>query len=222
MLTTNEIIIRLFLSLFLGGLVGLERESLKRPAGFRTHTLVCLGSTLIMLCGLYLYDIPYYRAALDPSRFGAQIVSGIGFLGAGTIIRENFSVKGLTTAASLWAVSGIGIATGSGFYLGAILASVFVLLALLLFSKIEEKFSLGTNQEYVVINTIGRPGQIGKITSLLGTKNIKISNIKMIEHEEHEDIISLKMTLILPRRIQVTSVLEEVMTLDGVKSANMQ
>ncbi|MCT4583611.1 MAG: MgtC/SapB family protein, partial [Peptostreptococcaceae bacterium] len=87
------------MALIIGGIIGFEREGIKRPAGFRTHILVCVGSTLIMLCGIHIYNDPRFGPAADPTRLGAQIVSGMGFLGAGTIIRNGSSVKGLTTAA---------------------------------------------------------------------------------------------------------------------------
>ena len=131
MISDGEVVIRLLLSVLLSGLVGLEREAKGRAAGFRTHILVCLGSTLIMLTGIYMAD--HYRGLgmeMDPSRLAAQVVSGIGFLGAGTIIQFRDSVRGLTTAASVWAASGVGLAVGAGFYSGAAAATVIVLVVL--------------------------------------------------------------------------------------------
>ena len=106
-------IVRLCLAALLGGIIGYEREHSHRPAGFRTHILVAVGSAVVMLTAVYMSE--RYPDHLDISRMPAQVVSGIGFLGAGTILREGFSVKGLTTAASLWAVSCVGLAVGSGF-----------------------------------------------------------------------------------------------------------
>lgn len=107
-------IVRLCLAALLGGIIGYEREHSHRPAGFRTHILVAVGSAVVMLTAVYMSE--RYPDHLDISRMPAQVVSGIGFLGAGTILREGFSVKGLTTAASLWAVSCVGLAVGSGFF----------------------------------------------------------------------------------------------------------
>ena len=118
---TAQMIIRLCAAAILGGIVGVERGSADRPAGLRTHILVCAGSALIMMVSLYGSD--GLTAGRDSSRIAAQVVSGIGFLGAGTILREGFSVKGLTTAASLWAVSCVGLAVGSGFFVGALVAN---------------------------------------------------------------------------------------------------
>ncbi len=128
--TDAQMIMRLLLTLVLSGLVGLERQVHRRDAGLRTHILVALGSTLIMLTSLYVFDIYKDKVALDPVRIAAGVVTGIGFLGAGTIIREPDGVKGLTTAASLWVVSGIGLAVGCGFNKVAIYTTILVLIVL--------------------------------------------------------------------------------------------
>jgi putative Mg2+ transporter-C (MgtC) family protein len=137
MLTDNQVIIRLVLSVLLGGLIGLERQLHRRNAGLRTHILVTLGSCLIMLTSLYVFDIYKNVASLDPSRIAAGVITGIGFLGAGTIIRDRDGIKGLTTAASLWVVSGIGLAVGCGFYIAGVFTALLALIALILLRKIE-------------------------------------------------------------------------------------
>ncbi len=139
MVSNAEVVLRLLLALFLSGLVGLEREARGQPAGFRTHILVCVGSTLMMLTGLYLSA--HYRGVveIDPTRIAAQVVSGIGFLGAGTIIQFRDSVRGLTTAASLWTAAGIGLAAGCGFYAGAVATTGLVLVVLLVLRSLEHR-----------------------------------------------------------------------------------
>jgi len=135
-----QVIIRLTLSLVLGGLIGLERQFHRRSAGLRTHILVCVGSCLIMLTSMYIFDI-YKRAAnVDPSRIASGVITGIGFLGAGAIMREREkdAVKGLTTAASLWVVAAIGLATGCGFYVAGLFATVLSLITLLFLSLFEK------------------------------------------------------------------------------------
>lgn len=139
MISDGEVVLRLLLAVLLSGLVGLEREAKGRAAGFRTHILVCVGSSLIMLTGIYLFTL-YRGAGLDPTRLAAQVVSGIGFLGAGTIIQFRDSIRGLTTAASVWAAAGIGIAIGAGFYVGALATTIIVLLALFVLSTVERQF----------------------------------------------------------------------------------
>lgn len=138
MLSENQIIMRLVLSAFLGGLVGLERQMHRRHAGLRTHILVALGSCLIMLTSVYVFDIYKDKAALDPARIAAGVITGIGFLGAGAIIRDRAGVRGLTTAASLWMVAGIGLATGCGFSNAAIYSTLLTLLVLFVLRYFEE------------------------------------------------------------------------------------
>ncbi len=139
-MTDHEIIIRLLLAVVLGGVVGLEREAAKRAAGLRTHTLVSLGSALIMMTNIHLFEVYAGRANIDVTRMAAQVVSGIGFLGAGTIIRSGNNVRGLTTAASLWVVAAVGMAVGCGFYKAAIFSTVFVLIGLIIFGKLVHKY----------------------------------------------------------------------------------
>ena len=137
MLTDVQIIVRLLIGAVLGGLVGFEREAHNRKiAGFRTHILVCVGATLIMLTSLYIFELYRGSVAVDPGRIAAGVITGIGFLGAGTIIRSRVSVTGLTTAASLWTVSGIGLAVGCGFYIAACTTTVIVLAALYALRKV--------------------------------------------------------------------------------------
>lgn len=132
---TVSVVLRMVLAVVCGGLIGVERESKRRPAGFRTHTLVCLGAAITTLTSQYLLTAGW---TTDPARLGAQVVAGIGFIGAGTIIvTRRRQVKGLTTAAGLWVSAIIGLAIGTGFYEGAIIAMVFVLIAEILLSKIE-------------------------------------------------------------------------------------
>ena len=130
-ITYQSIIFRIFMAMLIGGLLGFERGMKNRPAGMRTYMLVCVGSCLIMMTNQYIYQ---FTGAGDPMRLGAQVVSGIGFLGAGTIVvtRHN-QIKGLTTAAGLWASAGVGLALGIGFYEGAITAGVgiFVIMTIL-------------------------------------------------------------------------------------------
>ena len=123
MLTNQDVLIRLVLALVASGLVGLERETTKHPAGLRTHMLVCVASTLITLTSIQMYPE-------DPTRIASGIITGIGFLGAGTIFRDRNHVRGLTTAASLWSVAGVGLALGAGAYFISIMATASMLFIL--------------------------------------------------------------------------------------------
>jgi putative Mg2+ transporter-C (MgtC) family protein len=125
-LNWDEALLRLALAGVLGGLIGLERELREREAGLRTHLLVAVGAALFTIAGAYGFD----SVRVDPTRVAAQIVTGIGFLGAGAIIRQGFSVRGLTTAATLWVVAAVGLASGAGYYSGAVITTAVVLVAL--------------------------------------------------------------------------------------------
>lgn len=137
MITDIQVASRLFLAAALGGVIGFERQKHnKRIAGLRTHILVTVGSALIMLVSIYIFEVYAGKAPVDPARIAAGVVTGIGFLGAGTIIRSGENVQGLTTAASLWTVSGIGLAVGCGFYIAGCTASIIALATLYLLRKI--------------------------------------------------------------------------------------
>jgi putative Mg2+ transporter-C (MgtC) family protein len=130
-------VVRLLVTVVLSGLIGLERERSGRMAGLRTHVLVGLGSALVMLTSLHLFEMFHSMVEMDPGRMAAQVVSGIGFIGAGAILRSQASVRGLTTAASLWVVAGIGLASGCGYYRAAVVTTLLALLALVVFSRLE-------------------------------------------------------------------------------------
>ena len=127
--------VRLGIAVVLGGVVGMEREISGRDAGLRTHIMVSLGSCLIMLTSMYVFAIYKNVVAVDPSRIAAGVITGIGFLGAGTIMREQVGVRGLTTASSLWVVAAIGLSTGVGFYSAAFMTTALALIVLGRFEK---------------------------------------------------------------------------------------
>ena len=187
-----ELLIRLALACVLGGLVGIERERLRHPAGFRTHILVCVGATLVMLCNIFIYEEYKAYANIDPARMGAQVISGIGFLGAGTILKEGITVKGLTTAASLWSVACIGLATGLGFYTGSIFATILVLITLVVFSRFENRVYGNRKSSILRIKTSDRPGQLGRIGTELGRCGLKICDIAMEIAEESSLLIKIR------------------------------
>ncbi|MBL7130603.1 MAG: MgtC/SapB family protein [Candidatus Omnitrophica bacterium] len=138
MFLASSIILKIVLSALFGGIIGIERELHRHEAGLRTHILVCMGSTLIMLTSLYVFDIYKEIGVVDPSRIAAGVITGIGFIGAGAIIRYGTAIRGLTTAASLWITSAVGLAVGCGFYLGAILVTFGTFIVLLVLRKLEK------------------------------------------------------------------------------------
>ena len=135
------VLLRILFSAFLGGLIGMEREIHGRAAGLRTHILVCIGATLFMMTSVIVAEKYGQSGSVDASRIAAGVVTGIGFLGAGAIIRYGASIRGLTTAASIWAISAIGLAVGAGMYVAAGITTV-VVLAILILSRLEERMAL--------------------------------------------------------------------------------
>ncbi len=133
-----EVLLKIFLIVILAGLIGIDRELRHKPAGAKTHILVGLGSTIFTLVSLYMYVLYKGTSPVDPGRIAAQVVAGIGFLGAGTIIQSGGSVIGLTTAASLWSVAGIGLAVGCGMYYLAIVSTLIILFVFFVINKISD------------------------------------------------------------------------------------
>ncbi|MBM7568267.1 MgtC/SapB family protein [Paenibacillus sacheonensis] len=183
-----ELTLRLVLALVLGGLIGLERELGGHSAGFRTHILVCLGSAAIVLLSMYGFSEfssdPNVR--LDPARLAAQVISGIGFLGAGTILRTGITVSGLTTAASLWVVAAIGLTAGAGFYYGAAVLTLLVVVSLFVLNKVEKKFSRAKRKRDLVLRVNKDSSSLSRVVTELHRFGIGIN--KMIVENEEADI----------------------------------
>ena len=207
-------IARLSVAALLGGIVGLERQQRHKSAGLRTHILVSLGSCLIMLISYKLYAGVQGLTNADPARLAAQVVSGIGFLGAGTIMKEGLTIKGLTTAASLWVVAGVGLAVGAGYYVGAVTTTVLSVLALTYLPRFERLYGCGPSQVAIVVRSVDKPGQIGRIGSYLGTKNVAICDIKIDEVGKNELHISVILD-VTDRRI-IPDIVDGMRGIEGV------
>ena len=178
-----QALIKLVLGFMLAGIIGLERSSWSKPAGFRTHALVGISAVLVMLCGEYMsqkYDI-------DPSRIPAQLLSGIGFIGAGTILRDGFNVKGLTTAAGLLAVTCIGLSIGAGFYLGGIVTT-FVSYVILSYSyKISAKLDHFNLLDLQVAISQNVDDTLTEIERTLSEYQVDIKHMKKLNEDETDD-----------------------------------
>lgn len=214
MISDLDVVLRLLLSVLLGGLVGWEREKEEKPAGLRTHILVCLGSTLIMIVSAYGFPGRY---PADPGRIAAQVITGIGFIGAGTIFRHGVTVKGLTTAASIWSVAGIGLAVGVGLYLPAIFTTLLVVATLMIAVKLEVSI-IGSHKPFSLRCIIeDRPGSIGAIGSLLGNLNVDITRIELSSSWDGK--VSLIISLKLPAKLSEEELIAKIIELDNVISA---
>lgn len=211
-----EIIFKLTLACVLGGVIGLERESLNRPAGLRTYTLVCVGSALAMLVSMDMYYSFNQTVNADPGRIAAQVISGIGFLGAGTIMREGATVRGLTTAAGLWTVACIGLAVGAGLYIPAIATTILILFVLIYFIKIEDIFSGTREYKGLVLVVEDRPGQVGIIGSQLGELNVLIKDIQLTRLDTGDDL-EIELLVELPTGMNINQVVEELSKAQGLR-----
>lgn len=215
-MSVGIIAMRLFLAALLGGLVGLDRENKKRAAGLRTHVLVSLGSALVMITSAYIFEQYYGLTNMDPARLGAQVISGIGFLGAGTIIKQGTTVKGLTTAASLWAVACIGLATGIGFYTAAILAGIVVFITLVLLSKFEKVFRSKSDTELdISMKLQNKPGKLGEMATAIGKLGVQIIGVNI--EDEEEDCLIVQFTLNLSKNNDAKDVLANIKAIPGVR-----
>ncbi len=207
---------RLIIITLITGIVGYERERRGRAAGFRTHMLVGLGSCLVMLTGLYLKEELGGTVPFDPSRMAAQVVSGIGFLGAGTILRFGTSVRGLTTAASLWAVGGIGIAVGAGFLSGALIASAIVVIALFGLSRLEQSMR---REWYYLLCVDGSDSNqlLNQIRKVLETfESVEISDFTVKEMEDAERK-RIELSVKLPSVRTQDAIVQKLMRVQGIQ-----
>ena len=181
-------ILRLILGFFLAGIIGLERSSWNKPAGFRTHSLVGISAVLVMLCGQYMSQ----EYNIDPTRIPAQLLSGIGFIGAGTILRDGFNVTGLTTAAGLLAVTCIGLSIGAGFYIGGIVTTFIVYVVLSYSYKISAKLDHFDLLDVQIAISKDFDETLTKIEMILSKYEVEIKQMKKLdESNENRTVVKL-------------------------------
>lgn len=207
--------VRLLLAMLFGGILGYEREKKHRPAGFRTYMIVCLGASLAMMVGIYVTDI---TGTGDASRVAAQVVSGIGFLGAGTILvtRQN-QVKGLTTAAGLWAVACIGLALGAGFYSGAVICVIAIWISVQILRFVDKRLSTHSKTVtlYVEFTTVSA---LSAFMEFATNRHCTISNLEMSRSDpcNKDSAVSATMTLHFAEMMAHTQIVETYGSLDGI------
>lgn len=191
-LSAEVIVIRMAFAMLIGAVIGVEREFTHRPAGLRTHMLVALGACTVMITSQMLYcQYRPYGTSSDPARLSAQVIAGVGFLGAGTILREGVTVKGLTTAASIWSVACLGIAAGAGYYTIALVALGCILITLTFFEWLQRKvFKSRFNRYTFTVRCVDVAAGIEKITTLIQEKNAKMSVFHVEEIQEETCLIT--------------------------------
>jgi len=210
-----DITIKIFLSLFLGGLVGLEREIKHKPAGLRTNILICLGSTIIMIVSLNLSKI--YGSIVDPSRIAAQVVTGIGFIGAGAIIRAQGSVHGLTTAATIWVIAGIGLAIGNGYYSPALISTFVVMIILNLGTRLEKRFKPETDTYRYNIISVNIESVFNAIKNITNISPFEMEEMKI---EKFDNKIKFHTAFKGKSEIQKEFV-EKMINSEGIEEINL-
>jgi putative Mg2+ transporter-C (MgtC) family protein len=220
-LSTGDLILRVLLAAALGGAIGFEREISDQPAGFRTHILVSLGAALFTMLGAYgLAEFEgVAEVRFDPTRVAAQVVTGIGFLGAGAIIQQGVSVKGLTTAASLWATAAIGTAVALGFEIGALVVAGAVLISLFLLRYVRkaviDRLKPGFSRLVVDVS----PGvRLGNLSEVIEGHGGHIESIKV--HRDAETGERLVMQVKLPIAVHLADVVVELGRVDGVQNVD--
>lgn len=211
------ITIRMLLAVFCGSIIGIEREYKRRPAGFRTHILICLGAAMMTMTGQFLALELHYPT--DMSRLGAQVVAGIGFIGAGTIIvTRHQRVKGLTTAAGLWASAIVGLALGAGFYEGGICATFLILLAETVFSKLEYYVMNHAPELNLFLQFAGKTA-MEEVLRLLRQKNVKVLNMEITRGTGTDAQSSYVMIwLILHKKYSAENLLADIREIKGILS----
>ena len=217
-LNWDESLLRLALAAVLGGLIGVERELREREAGLRTHLLVALGSALFTIVGAYGFhaflDTGANVVRADPTRIAAQIVTGIGFLGAGAIIRQGLSVRGLTTAATLWVVAAVGLAAGAGYYSVAVITTALVLIALyplrIIAYKILIRFRPEDGRLLVALPAGEPPGRIIDEVERLG------ACISSLDVTQEGDRRRLELDVVLPRDTPIPRLVSHIADLENV------
>ena len=207
---------RLLLALLCGGLLGIERGRKNRPAGFRTYMIVCVGAAMVMITNQYICQM--YGTA-DPTRMGAQVISGIGFLGAGTIIVTGKNrVKGLTTAAGLWTAACIGLTIGIGFYSGAIIGCLMIYIAMSTLHNFSGRVRHRTNELNIYVEFEGLT-YLGSFLENLKLQHIKVVDIEMIKSNEvEESIIGGLFALQTEKKTSHDHVIHVLSDVEGVRS----
>jgi len=180
-ITHVDLLLRLLISATLGGLIGIEREWSNHAAGLRTHILVCLGSTTIMLLSMYGFSqfVNEANVRMDPARLAAQVISGIGFLGAGAIMRNGSEIKGLTTAASIWVVAAIGLCVGAGFHVAAVVCTIFVLISLYLLNKLEKVYKKARHNHELEVELADKAGSLSMLSEALKRHRVSIISMQV-------------------------------------------
>ncbi|AUT63524.1 MULTISPECIES: MgtC/SapB family protein [Paraburkholderia] len=219
MIGNFELISRLVLAAALGSVIGFERERLSWAAGLRTHMLVCVGSTLIMIVSAFGFAdvLGNQHVVLDPSRIAAQVVSGIGFLGAGSILLRGEIIRGLTTAASLWSVAAIGLAVGGGLYTASIAATIIILIILAGIKPIEKRFITVKQRRQLSLLVERGSMTFHTLHEALGPASPRVKQFVMQQSDDDAQMDEVMITLHRVSSTEYAAICGQLRALQGVK-----
>ncbi|HEX7433331.1 MAG TPA: MgtC/SapB family protein [Anaerolineaceae bacterium] len=222
MVSDTQIIIRLLLAAILGGLVGYERQRNNQPAGLRTHIILVVGATLAMTLSINL--AMEFRPLVpngDPARLAAQVISGIGFLGAGAIIRYGANIKGLTTATSLWSMAVVGLVVGAGYYLVAAFTTGLLLITLILINFFEKRYIKPVITSQLTISAVDKPDMLNKMRKVIEKYATVSSGIRI-----HKDLFHKRVKFVMTFKIKegklIDEMLAELTELEGIRMINYE
>lgn len=221
MIADQDIILRIVIGAILGALVGYERERQGQPAGLRTHIILVVGATLTMTLSINLAI--QFRPLVpngDPARLAAQVISGIGFLGAGAILRYGPNIKGLTTATSLWTMAIVGLAIGAGHYLSGIAATALILIALILLNVFEKRFISTYTTMLMEISAEDRIALIDELTYTL-KKVVSSVGSPGVEKNLKSGRVKIEYTIRFSNKVSVQHILEAIERVDGIRSVKI-
>ena len=217
MISEVQIILRLLAAAGFGAIIGLERERDNQPAGLRTHMILVIGSTLAMCLSINLA----VSGDGDPARLAAQVISGIGFLGAGAILRYGFNVKGLTTATTLWSMAIVGLAVGYGYYLIGLVTTVLMLLTLTLINILEKKFIRTSVARTFIVQAVDRPGIVKDIRKVISRLSEKIITFTI-----QKNIKSKRLRISIAAHVKVgekmENLTEAISAIEGVRALKIE
>ena len=218
--TLETSMFRLLVSILIGGVIGYERQHSRHTAGFRTFTLICIGSTVMMLISLYIPQIFEGKFVSDPGRVAAQVVTGIGFLGAGAIIQSRGSIKGMTTAATIWMVSALGLAIGAGMFLVAVVGLVVTLFILINLATFERKVMVEWFAKTIILTFSDLILRKKEIEEVLESYGLSIKDV-FIEQDFVQQITSINFNVFVKFTTDYTDLFEDLRKIQSVTSVKM-
>lgn len=220
-INNETILLRLTLSFVVGAIVGLERQAHRQPAGLRTHILICMGATLVMLLSIFIPQTFQNFQNGDPGRIAAQVVSGIGFLGAGAIMKFGVNVKGLTTAASIWVIAALGLAIGAGMYVAVLIGTIILLIALIFLDTMEKWWFPSKYIKRLHIHTKNMELSPDEFLPILKKHKVAVRTIDL-EHSFEDKKLSFFLTVQISETVKLKELTSDLSSISGIKRVKLQ